>query len=397
MDVSGGTMGLNKIEIEDIIRCANQGLSYAETSKLLNVNRSSVRKFAIKHGIVFEGLRGRYFEDKDFIAKVIEMYDSGMMGRQISAKLAVCAGTVFDIIKLNHTPRTITENYNIKGRTIRSDAFSFVDSERLSAYFYGWLVTDGCISDNGSIEIGLQEQDRYLLEKFKEFLNCSTNISASKSTLKTTNKTYYSAKLSFRDKQIHKDLFDLGLRPRKSCKEKLPTFDWKYGPTAKDFWQGVIEGDGSICDFDYGGLVTLVGSEELLCGFREYCEDIIGVKSGARVFSSKSCREDFKTIRYNNKDALLISKHLYTDTVFKLERKYAKAVSLIGKETARIERKSSRLSYISKKYNKYEARTPSINGKNLYLGTFKTIEEAVNHRDEFIELYEFLLNNVTLK
>lgn len=385
-------MKVIKLLLEDIIKCADQGLNYSATSKLLGVNRSSVRKFAIKHGVVFGGIRGEYFKDKDFITKVIGMYDSGLMGRQIATELGVCAGTIFEIIKSNHTPRTITENYNIKGRTIRSDAFSFTATERLAAYFYGWLVTDGCISDKGSIEIGLQEQDKYLLEKFKEFLNCSTNISTSKSTLKTTNKTYYSAKLTFRDEQIYNDLLSLGIEPRKSCKEKLPTFDWKYGPTAKDFWQGVIEGDGSICDYDKYGLVALVGSEELLLGFREYCEDVIGVKQGIRIFSSKGCREDFKTIRYNNKDALLIAKHLYTDTVFRLERKYVRALSLIKKETIRMNR-PNKFIYFSKRYNKYDVRSPSIKGKSLHLGSFNTVEEAIKHRDEFLELYEYLLNN----
>jgi len=166
-------MKVIKLLLEDIIKCADQGLNYSATSKLLGVNRSSVRKFAIKHGVVFSGIRGEYFKDKNFITKVIGMYDSGLMGRQIATELGVCAGTIFEIIKSNHTPRTITENYNIKGRTIRSDVFSFTATERLAAYFYGWLVTDGCMSDKGNIEIGLQEQDKYLLEKFKEFLNCS--------------------------------------------------------------------------------------------------------------------------------------------------------------------------------------------------------------------------------
>lgn len=42
-------MKVIKLLLEDIIKCADQGLNYSATSKLLGVNRSSVRKFAIKH------------------------------------------------------------------------------------------------------------------------------------------------------------------------------------------------------------------------------------------------------------------------------------------------------------------------------------------------------------
>lgn len=390
VDVFRINMSASKIELNDVISCAEQGFNYAKTADFLGVNKSSVVRFAEKHNIVFKGKRGRFSDDPNFISKVIKMYDDGLMGDDIAEELCINRKTVFSILGENHRLRTTTENYNIKGRTIRSSAFSDAGNDRLAAYFYGWLVTDGCLLDNGSVELSLQSDDREVLIRLKEFLDCSANI-CDKTITKDNGKFYKSSRLAFRDNQIVKDLKVLGMEPRKSCKEKLPTFDWKYGKTAKDFWQGVIEGDGCIADYDKCGLVNLVGSQELLEGFREFCEDVIGTKKNVAISKVKTCRDEFRSIRYNNNDARLICEYLYTDTVFKLDRKYLKALSVISKETVRISKRKNYI-YLIKKSGKYEARCPIKNGKMVQIGTFNTIEEALLHRDDFTELYKSLAN-----
>ena len=384
-------MGVSKIELNDVIYYSNQGLNYAKTAELLGVNKSSVKRFAEKHGIVFKGKRGRFTNDPVFISEVISLYNKGLMGDDIAEKLDVNRKTVFSILKDNHKIRTTTENYNIKGRTIRSDAFSDAGNDRLAAYFYGWLVTDGCLLDKGSVELTLQSDDKEILVKFKEFLNCSVNIWDTGSTGKN-GKSYKASRFSFRDSKIIEDLKCLGMEPRKSCNEKLPTFDWKYGKTAKDFWQGVIEGDGCIGDYDKAGLVNLVGSQELLEGFREFCEDVIGTKKNVSISKVKTCRDEFRSIRYNNNDAKLICEHLYSDTVFRLERKYVKALSLIEKEISRKSKRKNGI-YFIQKTGRYEARFSIGNGKTLHIGTFNSHELATEHRDDFVALYELLKQN----
>lgn len=379
-------MGVQKLDFESVKKLAEDGLNYAESAKILGVNRSTVRKFAEKNSIIFSGKRGSYFDNPSFISDVITMYDSGMMGDDIADFFSVNRKTVFEILRQNHKLRSISENYFVKGRTIKSNAFSDTANDRLAAYFYGWLLTDGCLSDKGVVQIALQSRDIKILEGMKDFLNCSTNISNGFKLNTNTGKRHESSRLSFSDPQISLDLKSLGMEPRKSCKEKLPTFDWKNGKTAKDFWQGVIEGDGCIASYDRIGIVNLVGSEELLSGFKEYCESVVGVKGNPAIHSRGDTTEDFRTLTYSGTDAALICNHLYTDTVFRLDRKYEKAMSVIKKNQ---ERQSSKTKFITykKSTSKYEVRTPSINGKVRFLAAFDTLKEAEDNRDEFLELY----------
>lgn len=383
-------MGVQKLDIDSVKNLAVRGVNYAQAAKELSVSRSTVRRFAEKHNIVFSGKRGRYFDDPSFISEVIRMYDSGMMGDDIADFLSVNRKTVFSILRENHKLRSISENYTVKGRTIKSNSFSDAGNDRLAAYFYGWLLTDGCMSDNGRVEISLQYADREVIERLKEFLNCSVNISDTSSINTNTGKRHKVSRFSFSDPQIISDLKSLGMTPRKSCKEKLPSFDWKNGKTAKDFWQGVIEGDGCIACYKNKGIVGLVGSEELLSGFKEYCKDVVGVRGDPSIHSNPNTSADFRSITYSGKDAALICKHLYSDIVSKLQRKYDKAMIVIENHEKLQATKTKFITY-KESSSKYEVRTPSINGKVRFLASFDTLKEAEDNRDEFLELYRQML------
>lgn len=373
-----------------ITQMASDGFNYADVANELGVNKSSVRRYAISNNINFIGLRFNSEVDTDVCAKVIQMYKDGFTGDQITAVCSLNRKTVYSI--LNKENLINKQRYNYKRGKINDNAFSDFENDRLAAYFYGWIVTDGCLSDEGNISLALQSCDGYIVNKLLEYVG--SNRKASDRNIVRGDKVYTASRGSFCDKIIIKRLVDQGLSPRKSGKEVLPKFNWLNGKTSKDFWQGCLEGDGWVFVNEKQRQIGLLGSDELLLGFIKFCEDVCGVKKGKtpnRLYNT----DKIKQVSYNNNDAMLIAKTVWNDTAFRLERKYALSQLLISSETKRQERFSTK--YICEKNGKFlvsvlvKHKFSLGKSKPIFLKTVHSLSEAQELRDEFLDLYEQML------
>ena len=136
--------------------------------------------------------------------------------------------------------------------TKNQNFFEKIDSEE-KAYILGMLASDGTITDipdcgNYTIKLVLQNKDRNILEKIKNALNTQTQIKEFESTTKLPQGALCTSKfcsLTIHGKQLVRDIEKLGVTPAKS-KTLLINYALIPQEFKKDFWRGLIDGDGSF-------------------------------------------------------------------------------------------------------------------------------------------------------
>ncbi len=180
------------------------------------------------------------------------------------------------------------------------DHTMFTTVNRESAYWMGWLFTDGCVSqdDYGAPTVGMNIQagDKGHVEKFRDFLKSThaiTHCAAKDSVLKNGQVIHGGPSVTFRvrSEQIVSDLNRHGMDWKKTNRDYInPEL-----VSSPDFWRGCVDGDGSI------GLlqnryptVELAGNMPLLTHFQRFLTDNnfytlnIG-KTASGIFRTNAC------------------------------------------------------------------------------------------------------------
>lgn len=200
-----------------------------------------------------------------------------------------------------------------EGYTINRDAFKDLGTEE-SAYFYGWLLTDGWLIDTGRVGISVKRSDEDFILKFHKYLNLSTEVLRRDRPDSRTGKTYYSTELYFSDRTIRDRLKSLGMRARKSTKETCPDV---YKDN-RHFWRGVLEGDGWIANHGNSYGCGIVGSKELVRSFQEYCK-LLGID---KFYTRCQSGDLYECTLKNKYTSTTLLTELYKDTSLFLDRKY---------------------------------------------------------------------------
>lgn len=261
----------------------------------------------------------RTIEDipEDILQKISNDYSKGVSLTSLSEKYNFSRGRIrrrlvgsgVEILKGSDA------SFSFGRHTINRD--SFIDiSEEKSAYFYGLILSDGCLSsDERYVSLEIKRDDEYILHELKRYLQTGAEVSHCSHLDKRTGKTLLSSKLSFGDKVVVQRLIDLGLTPRKSLKEKCPDI-LKFN---RHFWRGFLDGDGSI----YRGKVPRIeihGGYEITKSFQEYCEHL-GVTSSIGHQQNKNSK--IYTCRVNGLGrSKIVADILYDKCSIYLPRKY---------------------------------------------------------------------------
>jgi intein-encoded DNA endonuclease-like protein len=194
---------------------------------------------------------------------IIEDYNLGKSCMSLSKKYGVSSCTISKFLKKNGISIINRQNEQFG---LNKDIFSVIDTEE-KAYWLGFLYADGNISSSSNrISIALKESDRSHLEKFKKFIDGNINILYKKSV--------NACVISFRCKEMKKDLVSLGCVPNK-------TWIINSIPNIKDelkihFIRGFFDGDGCITygnkkkDGKYCISINIVSNKNMLqsiCNF----------------------------------------------------------------------------------------------------------------------------------
>lgn len=171
--------------------------------------------------------------------EIIDFYKSKPMSiSNVAKKYNFCNITIRRILK--NIP--LYSKTQINNPNINEDFFQIIDDE-FKAYFLGLIIADGNIFDpKGTdhpgqkwISITLDDNDIYMLEKFKEITGTSTKVASDGRG---------SSYVAIRSDKMANDLEKYGVIPQKSFKTRFPfEVDKKY---YRHLIRGIIDGDGSI-------------------------------------------------------------------------------------------------------------------------------------------------------
>lgn len=207
--------------------------------------------------------------------------------------------------------RSSVENHNY---------FDDIDTEK-KAYFLGLIISDGCVMDNNTINLGLSIEDSYLIEEFGKEIGFTGKyyIRERKKPKKdgTLGRMFV---IRFISKQMAESLSKYGVIPRKTGYEYLPdNIDERFMPA---LIRGIFDGDG-----------TVYMSKYLRFGFygsHRLCEQILEYFNfeGISVFDKKSVStfitqrviyvQRFYNIIYNNATIYMTRKKIKFDNHMRL-------------------------------------------------------------------------------
>jgi len=315
---------------EQIKLLAAQGKHNLEIALELGLDTNSVRYHANKLGIEIRN-GNLLIDNPDEDRQIIELHNEGYTYNEVADILNISPKRIPNTLdKYGIKRRTVLESFR-NNYKVDPNAFSDFESEE-AQYWYGWLITDGSISDKGLISFALKSSDGYILEKFADYMGSTTRPKEFKYFHGQMQKEVSQVNYSVMSKDIAERLYAQGLEPRKSCKEKLPKFNWLDGENTSVFWRAVIEGDGSLEDPEKKTPgISLVGSEELLNGFQQYVLKHCGVQKEKPIKSRTYGHPDFRLIRFSGLDAVRIMKVLWSKGSIFLERKKLRAEKFIEK------------------------------------------------------------------
>lgn len=241
---------------------------------------------------------------------VVSLYSSGETIKNIVNQLNV---TIQDV-------RKVFKKFDVEPKTgkfyrevnINKSAFSDTNQEDC-AYFYGWIVSDGCLSDSGAVTVSLNTKDMELLENLKSYVGGNRKISSVVTKPDPrTGAVYHNSSFSFKDEDLTERLVNFGLEPRKSTRETCPEV-FKFN---RHFWRGMFEGDGCISKASNN--IDLVGSDVIVKDFFNYMKTICP-DCEPRFYNKGSIKVVSLCSKIYSKQIL---DELYRDCNHKLSRKY---------------------------------------------------------------------------
>lgn len=190
------------------------------------------------------------------------------------------------------------------------------------AYTYGFSLADGHLSsqsrNRGKLSIEIHEKDLDILEKIRDSCGVKATISKRSRATNFGEATFYC--LNIFDRSFRESFSNWGFPVgRKSNKVSAPDVDY----SDRDFFRGVIDGDGSIgltgSGIPYISLVTV--SESLKDDFL----NLILKLTGKQKTLARNARDSAYNIMVTKEDAVRLAEYLYYDGCLALDRKMIKS------------------------------------------------------------------------
>lgn len=191
-----------------------------------------------------------------------------------------------------------------------------------ACYWIGFITADGCLTTKNSkkyLQLKLQSGDESHIDKFQKFTKYTGNVQYEYAT--------NAAKLTIRTDGLYNKLIECGLCERKSYNDFKIIDELANN---RDFWRGLIDGDGHInirnhTNYRYKyPVIVLLGRLPILMQFQEYIKK--SFKYTPKIYHKS---DNFSKIDIQAGIAKQIIELLYKDSVVYLDRKYDKAMEII--------------------------------------------------------------------
>lgn len=261
-------------------------------------------------------------EELDFI---ITNYQQGMSLRELEKRTGRSRAAISKMLTRLQIKNSVGNHHRYYH--FNENFFEKIDNE-LSAYWLGFLYADGCIitPKNGQQEfkLALGEQDKEILEKFKEDLNSEYPLREDISKHLKNPNAQIQIVHSLRSQKTVDDLKKLGCIERKSLILTFPSEDQVPLEHIHHFIRGYFDGDGSISEYNNEFHINFVGTKEFIYALYEK------IQMGS-VFQDKRKNNSWYLSINGNKQIIKFYNYLYSNATRYLLRKYNKFQTLLNK------------------------------------------------------------------
>lgn len=229
-------------------------------------------------------------------------------------------------------------------------------------YWAGFLMADGNIArQRPALSVGLQLRDLGHLHKFREFLKSQHPVH-----IYPNGPGRYIARLGVQSAQLVRDLAVLGIHPAKTyTAEATPEM-----AASRDFWRGMMDGDGSIIRPGHAWGIRLNGTPAICEQFRTYLKDAL-----AEPMPTVAQRRGTPAVAFalgGAQKTRRVLRLLYAGADVALDRKQALWTEL----AASVADKSYRTPGVRQAESGLWRAFTTIDGRTHYLGSFPTQEGA---------------------
>lgn len=296
-------MRLSTKERESILNLYNEGENTKLLASKFSVSGETIRNILKRFGISTKKhkLMGK---ENEICSLYMEGFNTVEIGKMFSARPT----SIWNILlKRGVNIRNASECRKIFN--VNHLYFKAIDSND-KAYFLGLLYADGCLAANQwQISISLQEEDGYILQKFKDCIEYEGEL---KFVRQDHKKSSYKnqTKLCLSDKRIYLDLVNLGCVPKKSQLIRFPFehIDRKFW---REFIRGYFDGDGYVCGSKRRS-AGFVGNIEFLTSIQNILFDE-GVSTSKFVICHNKEKTCYNLAFRSKKDFVSLYKYLYDE------------------------------------------------------------------------------------
>jgi hypothetical protein len=281
---------------------------------------------------------------EDQKTRIVELYASGQSTVQIAPRFQVSVSTINNLLHRRNVVLRCVRDTSTKYQ-LRHDAFDELTPD--AAYWIGFLFADGSVFGRGKsacVQARLSERDREHLVKLRGFLGSNHKIGVAPAGNYGGYRSKPSVRLSVTSGRLAHRLLSLG------------RYEGPIDGTlmrSRDFWRGVVDGDGSLGLLATGyAYFELVGSCRLLEAFLDFLQ-----RNGLGARMTIRPDKTIFQIATAGHTAERISSFLYENATVALDRKAASAAKIaVARETwldmdrARLDLHRARLAQIAEWY-----------------------------------------------
>lgn len=275
--------------------------------------------------------------------EIIKRYQAGESSVELGKYFDVTSTSILDLLKKNNIER---RKLCGSKRKYLLNEFVFDEITPESAYWIGFLFADGSVrrreNGAGDIAVNLAESDVEHLNKFRAFLQSNHKLYKFIQKTRSINNRMISptpcVRLAIRSSRLATQLEKHGMN-KKSSGRVAPDY-LKYN---RDFWRGVVDGDGWLGIYNNNPTIGLSGGQELLSQYAEFAK-LVFPHSRTSVTKNPTCH---RVAFYHVMGAQLVQ-ILYKDAIIYLDRKYEIAKKIMSISDYQVNRTQGEFSYRAK-------------------------------------------------
>jgi intein-encoded DNA endonuclease-like protein len=176
------------------------------------------------------------------VNSIINLYQSNISCKEIGKKYNCAKQTINKLLRENNIK--IKNNSDCQKKyKINENIFKKIDSHE-KAYWLGMLAGDGWVTHKHEIGLSLQEKDKEMIYKFRDFLESNHNIHIINNGLKKDGTHSISYEIRFTNLKMWSDLNKLGIIPNKTKNMEFPNLEENL---LSSYMLGLVDSDGCFC------------------------------------------------------------------------------------------------------------------------------------------------------